>query len=51
MNPRHSPRNEHSKTEFGKKNSEEKLGELETFAGANLILRPAYKFANTIRST
>jgi len=30
MNPRHSPRNEHSKLAFGKKNSEEKFGESET---------------------
>jgi len=34
MNPIHSPRKEHSKSEFGKKNSEEKLGESETFSGS-----------------
>jgi len=32
MNPLHSPRNEHSKTEFGKKNSEKKFGESKTFS-------------------
>jgi len=34
LNPLHSPRNEHSKTEFGKKNLGEKFGELETFSGS-----------------
>jgi len=34
MNLLHSPRKEHSKTEFGKKNSEKMLGELETFSGS-----------------
>jgi len=34
MNPLHSPRNEHSKTEFGKKNPEIKFGESETFSGS-----------------
>ena len=34
MNPLHSPRNEHSKTQFGKKNSEIKFGESETFSGS-----------------
>jgi len=29
MNPLHNPRNEHSKTEFGKKNSEKMFGESE----------------------
>jgi len=33
MNPLHSPGNEHSKTEYGKKNSEE-FGESETFSGS-----------------
>jgi len=32
MNTLHSPRKEHSKTEFGKKNSEENFGESETFS-------------------
>ena len=34
MNPLHSPRNEHSKSEFGKKNSEERFAESETFSGS-----------------
>jgi len=34
-------RKEHSKTEFGKKNSEKKLGESETFYRANLDVRLA----------
>jgi len=34
MKPLHSPKNEHSKTEFGKKNSDEKFGESETFSGS-----------------
>jgi len=34
MNPLRSPRNEHSKTEFREKNSEEKFGESETFCGS-----------------
>ena len=32
MNPLHSPVKEHSKMEFGKKNSKEKFGESETFS-------------------
>jgi len=34
MNPLHSPRNAHSKTEFRKKNSKKKFGESETFSGS-----------------
>ena len=41
MNPLHSPRNEHSTTDFGNKNSEKKIRELETFSGSKLVLRPA----------
>jgi len=41
MNPLHSPRKEHSKKEFGKKNSGEKFGESRLLPGANLVLRPA----------
>jgi len=33
MNPLHSTMNEHSKKEIGKKNSEKKFGESETFSG------------------
>ena len=32
----HSPRKEHSKTEFGKKNSEQKFAESETFSGRKI---------------
>jgi len=40
MNPLHSPRKEHSKTEFEKKNSEEKFGpeNRRLFPGTNLVL-------------
>jgi len=34
VNPLHSLRNEHSKTEFGKKNFDKFFGELETFPGS-----------------
>jgi len=37
MNLLYSPRKEHSKTEFGKKNSEKKFGESETFSGDQCI--------------
>jgi len=36
------PRKEHSKTEFGKKNSGEKFGGSRLLPGANLVLRPRY---------
>jgi len=35
MNPLHSPRNEHSKMEFGKKNSKKSLKDRRLFPGAN----------------
>jgi len=38
MNPLHSPRNEDNQTEFGKKNSEKKFGESETFSGSKFDL-------------
>jgi len=38
MNPLHSPRKEHSKTEFGKKNSENRR----LFLEAHLVLWPAW---------
>jgi len=40
MNPLHSPRNAHSKTEFWKKNSEKKYGESETFSGSKFDPQP-----------
>jgi len=40
-NPLHSPSNERSKTEFGKKSSRKSSKNRRLFPGANLILRPA----------
>jgi len=46
MNPLHSPRNEHSKTEFGWRIPRKSSENRRLFLGANLILRPALKKRN-----